>query len=184
MARAGQEREDLAERGVDRRAAANGASVALEVALRHPGRVRRLVFASSMTRRDGARPELWEFIARAELANMPKPLKDAFLRVNPDPRQLRTMHDKDAERMKTFQDVPDARLRTLRAPTLIVLGDRDIVRPDHAVELTRIIPHARLLILPGGHGDYIGEATAPEAGMHDPEVAVRLIEGFLNAGEV
>jgi pimeloyl-ACP methyl ester carboxylesterase len=37
----------------------NGASVALQVAIRHPELVRRLVFASSMTRKDGAHPEFW-----------------------------------------------------------------------------------------------------------------------------
>lgn len=55
----------------------NGASVALQVASRHPQRVRKLVFASSMTRRDGARPEVWEFMEQADFSNMPQPLKDA-----------------------------------------------------------------------------------------------------------
>ena len=69
----------------------NGASVALQVAIRHPERVRKLVFASSMTKRDGAHPELWEFMAQADFSNMPQPLKDAFLRVNPDAEQLERM---------------------------------------------------------------------------------------------
>ena len=76
----------------------NGASIALQIAIRHSELVRKLVFASSMTRRDGARPELWEFMKQADFSNMPQPLKDAFLRVNPDARQLRAMHDKDAAR--------------------------------------------------------------------------------------
>jgi pimeloyl-ACP methyl ester carboxylesterase len=42
--------------------------VALQIAVRHPGLVRKLVFASSMTRRDGARPEFWDFMARVEFA--------------------------------------------------------------------------------------------------------------------
>jgi len=36
----------------------NGGTVALQVAIRHPALVRRLVFASSLTRRDGAQPQL------------------------------------------------------------------------------------------------------------------------------
>ncbi|HET6603687.1 MAG TPA: alpha/beta fold hydrolase, partial [Xanthomonadaceae bacterium] len=132
----------------------NGASVALQVAIRHPHRVRRLVFASAFTRRDGARPQLWEFMAQADFSNMPQPLKDAFLRVNPDQAGLRTMHDKDAERMRRFQDVPDDQVRSVRAPTLVVVGDRDIVRLEHAVELIGLLPDARLLVLPGGHGDW------------------------------
>ena len=159
----------------------NGASVALQVAVRHPALVRRLVFASSMTRRDGAHPQLWEFMRNAGFANMPQPLKDAFLRVTPDERRLRAMHDKDAERMRDFRDVPDEVLRSVGARTLIVLGDRDIVRPEHAAELTRLLPDARLLVLPAGHGDYLGEllATSPES--IRIERAVDLIEDFLDA---
>jgi pimeloyl-ACP methyl ester carboxylesterase len=141
----------------------NGASVALQAAIRHPQSVRKLVFASSFTKRAGALPELWTFMEQASFANMPQPLKDAFLKVNPDPAQLRTMHDKDAERMRHFQDVPDADVHAIRAPTLILLGDQDIVRPEHAMELARSIPNARLLILVGGHGDYLGEAVMTQS---------------------
>ena len=67
----------------------NGASVALQVAIRHPQLVRKLVFASSMTKKDGAHPQLWEFMKQADFSNMPQPLKDAFLRVNPDEQSSR-----------------------------------------------------------------------------------------------
>lgn len=159
----------------------NGASVALQVAIRHPQLVRKLVFASSMTKRDGAQPQLWEFIKQAEFSNMPQPLKDAFLRVNPDAQQLRTMHDKDAARMRNFQDVPDDLVRSVRAPTLIVLGDQDIVKLEHAAELTRLISGARLLVLPGGHGDYLGEAVTTQKETRYPELTAKLIEEFLDA---
>ena len=112
---------------------------------------------------------------------MPQPLKDAFLLVNPDGQQLKTMHDKDAARMRNFTDVPDDLVRSVRAPTLIVLGDQDIVRPEHAIELTRLIPSARLLVLPGGHGDYLGEAVMTQKDSRYPELTARLIEDFLDS---
>ena len=117
----------------------------------------------------------------ADFSNMPQPLKDAFLRVNPDVRQLETMHDKDAARMRNFKDVPDALLRSVACPTLIVLGDRDIVRLEHAVELSRRIPGARLLTLPGGHGDYLGEAVMTQGDSRYPALTVALIEAFLDS---
>jgi pimeloyl-ACP methyl ester carboxylesterase len=159
----------------------NGASVALQVAIRHPRLVRKMVFASSITKRDGAQPQLWEFMKQADFSNMPQPLKDAFLRVNPDVQQLKTMQYKDAERMRTFEDVPDELVRSVHAPTLIVLGDQDIVKPEHAVELTRLISGARLLILPGGHGDYLGEAVMTQKDSRYPELTARLIEEFLDS---
>jgi len=158
----------------------NGASVGLQLAIRHPSLVRKLVFASSFTKREGAYPALWDFMKQADFSNMPPPLKDAFLRVNPDEAQLRTMHDKDAQRMRDFKDVPDEQLRSVQAPTLIVLGDRDIVKPEHAIELSRLIPAARLLILPGTHGDYLGEALATQAEGRSPATTAALFEEFLD----
>ena len=167
--------------GADLLGFSNGASVALQVAIRHPELVRKLVFASSITKREGAHPQLWEFMEQADFSNMPQPLKDAFLRVNPDTQQLETMHDKDAARMRNFKDVPDDLVRSVRAPTLIVLGDQDIVRLEHAVELTRLISGARLLILPAGHGDYLGEAVMTQKDTRYPEQTAALIEEFLDS---
>lgn len=158
----------------------NGASVALQLAIRHPQAVRKLVFGSSITKREGAQPQLWTLIQSADFATMPQPLKDAFLQVNPDPARLRVMHDKDLERMRHFEDVPDSALRTLRAPTLILLGDHDIVKPEHAVELTHLIPNARLMILVGGHGDYMGEVTLPQR-PRAAELTSGLVAEFLDA---
>ena len=158
----------------------NGASVGLQVAIRHPALVHKLVFASSMTRRDGAQPQFWEFMQQARFSNMPQSLKDAFLRVNPDERQLRTMHDKDADRMRNFRDVPDEQLRSVHAPTLIMLGDRDVVRVEHAIVLSRLIPDARLLILPAAHGDYLEEVVTVHSDCRYPELSAALIEEFLD----
>jgi pimeloyl-ACP methyl ester carboxylesterase len=159
----------------------NGASVGMQVAIRHPAAVRRLVFASSLTKKDGAQPQLWTLIQSADISNMPQPLKDAFLKVNPDPAKLKTMHDKDAERMRHFTDVPDADVRAIRAPTLILTGDRDIVKPEHAIELARLIPNARLMIVPGGHGDYLGEAVMTQRATREPELTAGFVEEFLDA---
>jgi pimeloyl-ACP methyl ester carboxylesterase len=158
----------------------NGASVGLQVAIRHPALVHKLVFASSMTRRDGAQPQFWEFMQQARFSNMPQSLKDAFLRVNPDEQQLRIMHDKDADRMRNFRDVPDEQLRSVRAPTLIMLGDLDVVRVEHAIVLSRLIPDARLLILPAAHGDYLEEVVTVRSDCRYPELSAVLIEEFLD----
>jgi pimeloyl-ACP methyl ester carboxylesterase len=159
----------------------NGASVALQLAIRHPARVRRLVFASSMTRRSGAAAAFWDGLAHATLADLPRSLQDAFLAVHPDPQALRRMFDRDVERMRSFRDVPDAEVAAVTIPVLVVSGDRDVPTLEHAVELTRRFPHARLVILPGGHGDYLGEAATPPPGDRAPELTSWLVEEFLDA---
>jgi hypothetical protein len=62
---------------------------------------------------------------------------------------------------------------------LIVIGDKDAVKTEHAVELSRQIPGARLLVLPCGHGDYLGEAVMSTHETRYPELTVGLIEEFL-----
>jgi len=158
----------------------NGGTVALQVAIRHPQLVRKLVFASSLTKREGAPPQLWEFIEQADISNMPQALKDAFLAVNPDPQKLKTMHDKDAARMASFSDVPDASVSGVRAPTLVMTGDRDVTRLEHAIELSRLFPDARLLVLPSGHGDYLAEASSAPTDTDYAEITARLVERFLD----
>ena len=73
----------------------NGASVAMQVAIRHPGLVRKLIFASSMTKKSGAPAQFWDAVSKATFADMPQPFKDAFLKVNPDPQKLHIMFERD-----------------------------------------------------------------------------------------
>ncbi|TGK03259.1 alpha/beta hydrolase [Leptospira selangorensis] len=159
----------------------NGASVALNVAIKHPKLVRKLVFASSITKREGAYPMFWNFMKNATFENMPQALKDAFLKVNPDPKKLHTMYEKDAARMRNFKDLSDKEIRTVGIPTLILLGDRDVPKLEHAVEMVRMIPKARLLVLPGGHGDYLGEAIMSQGKDRYPELTSALIQDFLDS---
>ena len=50
-------------------------------------------------------------------------------------------------------------MQGIKAPTLIIVGDSDIVTPDHAVEMIRAIPDARLCVVPhAGHGAMPKEA--------------------------
>ena len=65
------------------------------------------------------------------------------------------------------------------AAVLIVVGDNDVVRTEHAGELSRQIPGARLLVVPGGHGDYLGEAVASPRHTRYPELIAGWIEEFL-----
>jgi pimeloyl-ACP methyl ester carboxylesterase len=103
--------------------------------------------------------------------------------VNPDPRKLRVMHDKDLDRMRNFVETTDDEVRSVKAPTLVVLGDHDVSTIEHAAELLRLFPRARLLVLPGGHGDYLGEVSSGPLQPGYPALTVGLVEQFLNAPE-
>ncbi len=118
------------------------------MAIRHPGVVRRLVLMSALFTRGGVDAWFWDAMENASLDNMPKELQEAYLAVAPQPENLRLFHDKAAQRMRDFLEVPASAIRGVTAPALVVVGDADVIRPEHAVETFRLLPHAQLAILP------------------------------------
>ena len=157
----------------------NGGTTCLQIAIRHPNRVRKLVLASATYKRDGMQPGFFEGFKNASLEMMPQPLKEAYLKVNPDPKGLQAMFDRDVARMAGFKDISDRQIKGIQAPALVLNGDADVVRAEHALELSRTLPHAQLAILPGGHGEYIGEICAPNRGGRIPALVAEMIEQFL-----
>ena len=115
---------------------------------------------------------------------MPQPLKDAYLKVSPDPRGLQVMHDKDAQRMVDFKDIPDEQIESIKAPTLIIIGDKDVIKPEHAIEMHRQIAQSSLAIIPGVHGEYIEEITTVSSHSKEADFVVPMIESFLSSAPV
>src|SRR5882672_11558030 len=129
----------------------NGGTTCLQVAIRHPGLVNRLVLASATYKREGMQAGFFEGMQNATLEGMPQPLKDAYLEATNDPKGLQAMFDRDVARMVAFKDISDAELKGIQAPALVINGDAEVVRVEHALALSRVLPHAQLAILPGGH---------------------------------
>jgi pimeloyl-ACP methyl ester carboxylesterase len=151
----------------------NGATIALHVAIRHPKVVRKLVVASGFFQREGSSyPWFWEGFAGAKLEQMPKELREAYLEIASHPENLQSFFDKCVERMRHFPDITAETIRGITAPALIIVGDADVMRPEHAVELFRLLPHARLAVLPGTDHMALMRRTAWLAPM---------VDEFLNA---
>lgn len=158
----------------------NGGNVALQLAIRHPRLVRRLVAGSVFWRNDGLQPAVRaSFVRGATPADMPAVLREEYLAVAPDPTALPRLVDKLMAMLAGFRDWPEASLRGIGAPTLLLQGNDDVARLEHIAELSRLIPDCELAVLPGGHGTYLGEATAAEPGGVLPSLTVALVERFL-----
>ncbi|HRI22518.1 MAG TPA: alpha/beta hydrolase [Panacibacter sp.] len=157
----------------------NGGSTTLQIAIRYSEVVEKIVVASAAYRRDGFITGFFDMMEHASLENMPKPLQDAFLKINPDKSALQNMHDKDAERMQTFKDWADTDLESIKASSLIINGDKDVVTSEHAVKMSKLIPNATLLILPGVHGAFLGEVCTAVPGSTIPEMTAALVMEFL-----
>jgi pimeloyl-ACP methyl ester carboxylesterase len=159
----------------------NGGSTTLQIALRHPERVNKIVAISAIFRRDGLQPWFWPTMKKGTFADLPQVYKDAFLRVTPDSAKLLTMFRRDQQRMLGFKDWKASDMRAIAAPTLVVASDQDVVRPEHAVELAHLLPHGRLAIFLGRHGEFFGEVMFAHPGSKVPELFAALLEEFLAA---
>ena len=110
----------------------------------------------------------------AQPGAMPTELREAYRKVAPKPENLESFFYKARNRMRDFKDVPDEVIYSINAPTLVVSSDRDVTRPEGAVELFQLLPEAQLAILPGTEHMAIPSRTA---------VLVPMIEKFLDTEE-
>jgi pimeloyl-ACP methyl ester carboxylesterase len=96
-------------------------------------------------------------------------MREAYVAVAPDPGHFEAFMAKVGPAVHAFAGWTDEQLRALTAPTLIVIGDFDFVRPEHALRMQELIPEGQLAILPGTkHNDVTSR----------PEI-VPMIERFL-----
>lgn len=161
----------------------NGGTTTLQIAIRHPEMVDKMILGSALAKRNGAPEWFWGFMEQAKLENMPEQLKTAYQQVAADPNGLQVMHDRDANRMVNFKDIPDEQIKSIKAPTLIIIGDKDMITPEHAIELHRQITNSELAIIPGGHGEYMGEITTIKPDFKTSDLIVPMIEKFLDKEE-
>jgi len=159
----------------------NGGTTCLQIAIRHPQLVNKLVLVSAIYKRDGMIAGFFDGFDHATVADVPKPLQEAYLKANPDPKGLQAMFDRDVARMKGFTDISEAAIKNIKAPALVINGDADVVRNEHALELSHNLQRARLAILPGVHGECLGEICSPNPKSKVPLLTVAMIEEFLNA---
>lgn len=140
----------------------NGASTTLQFAIRHPEMTNKIIVASTFYKKSGAPDWFWNMMANPTFEGMPQPYKDEFLKINPDTSALHRMYERDVARMQSFPDITEEQMKSIQAPAFIIIGDKDVTTPEHATEMHRLISNSRLAIIPGGHGDYIGEITTPQ----------------------
>ncbi len=130
----------------------DGGIVGLDMAVNHPRRVTRLVVTGSTARFEGNTPENQDFLRTLDPAS--EPVWDEYVQESPDGAEHWPVVVGRLKPMwNTEPNLSNDELRTIEAPTLLILGDRDIVTPEHAVEMYRAIPRARLCIVPDAeHG--------------------------------
>lgn len=140
-----------------------GGGAAFQLALERPERVERLVWAGGVSfDPSGIHPELlvaFDSFDPQELVGTP--WHEAYRRVAPEPEAWIPLVVKVNQLDRSGQPAwPKERLAMLQVPSLLIIGDADVVRPEHVVELFRLLgggapgdlvapSRAQLAVLPG-----------------------------------
>jgi pimeloyl-ACP methyl ester carboxylesterase len=138
-----------------------GGAATLQVGIRYPDVVRKLVVASASYTSEGAHPELLEMIPSVTPEVFAgSPIEEEYLRTAPNPDDFPTLVAK-LKRLDTEPFAwPEEDIRGIAAPTLLIVGDSDAIRLEHALELFRLLgggvmgdlsglPKSQLAVLPG-----------------------------------
>jgi pimeloyl-ACP methyl ester carboxylesterase len=142
-----------------------GGGVALQLALRHPHLVGKLVVMSATYRQDGWYPSVLRALeGMSGDLFVDTPVGEAFRQHTPDPDAFAAYIEK--MRVLNFEDqhISDEQMQSIGAKTMVVVGDADGVKPEHAVAMFTLlgggdeeaastgslagVPRARLVVLP------------------------------------
>jgi pimeloyl-ACP methyl ester carboxylesterase len=139
-----------------------GGAVALRLAISHPDLVRKLVLASVTYTLGGIHPGLMDGLGEMKPEMMfGSPWHEEYMRIAPNPENFATLFAKKTQMDKEIKDLPAEAIQAIKAPTLLIIGDSDLVRPEHAVEMFRLLgggvfgdtpaglPNSQLAVLPG-----------------------------------
>ena len=138
-----------------------GGIVAAQLAMQRPDVVETLTVLSIIYQLDGWLEELTQF-QRNPTTHQPSadliPLlpteedfaswRDNFTRVNPKPETFDEVVTKVNEMVTTWPGWTEEQVRSIQAPTLVAIADNDYTRIEHAAEMYRLIPNAKLAVLP------------------------------------
>ncbi len=160
-----------------------GAGVAIQVVLRHPQLVRKLVAASVSYNTAGMYPELIEAMNNITPEVFEgTPSKTEYDKVAPDPANFPKLVEKMKDLDLEVYDWTAESIKSIKAPTFLLVGDSDVIKPEHVLEMFRLLgggvagdivglPNSRLAILPG---------TTHVTVMERSEWIVQMVEEFLN----
>src|SRR5665213_3855775 len=126
-----------------------GGAVSLAIATRHPDLVGKLVLASTPTCREDFALDGQLSADRRPSAADGEEWEAEYRRVAPHPDGFAELISRAGEMVGAIENWSPEELRAIRAPTLVLIGEKDFISVERSVKTVDLIPEAQLAILPG-----------------------------------
>lgn len=124
----------------------DGAIQALDIAIRHPERVNRIVAFGVNTKTDGLIPD---FDKNPNFTAFMKRAGGEYKKLSATPDDYDGFLNQIGKMWETEPNWTDEQLKSIKSPVLVLDGDHDEgIKRQHTEYITKTIPRARMLILP------------------------------------
>ena len=116
-----------------------GGGVAMQVAIRHPDKVRKVVSISAVFRHDGWVKEALDMFSQLTAdALKGSPIETEYKKLSPTPGEFPTFVKRVIAMDLKPYDFGAEKLKATKAPFLFIHGDADGIRLDHIAEMSRL----------------------------------------------
>jgi pimeloyl-ACP methyl ester carboxylesterase len=139
----------------------DGGMIGLDMAIHHPDLVVKLAVTGANFRTDAYSAGTLEWLLTVAPDQWPKEFREEFERLSPDgPSHWPVVLPRIQRMWAVEPDYTDEQMASIKAPTLVIVGDRDVITPEHSVAMFRAIHDAHLCVVPrAGHGAMAKEAV-------------------------
>lgn len=125
-----------------------GGDIALRLAVQYPELVRKAAIFGARYSNDGLVPGFVENLKALKAEDIPLRFREGYAKVAPDPTKFPTLVAKVVAMELGEKGLSPEEIKSIKAPILVMIGDTDFVRPEHAVQMYRLLPHGQLAVLP------------------------------------
>jgi pimeloyl-ACP methyl ester carboxylesterase len=133
----------------------DGGIIGIELAYAYPDKVKKLVTI-------GANYSNKNFVAHGDNVRMDakdtlvigsrkfaEKYRNTLERLSPNPEKIPEIRKKLSNLMEKYPNFTEKQLEEIKTPTLVIVGDHDIISLEHTVSLFASLPHSELLVIPG-----------------------------------
>jgi pimeloyl-ACP methyl ester carboxylesterase len=150
----------------------DGGIIGLELAIKHPDFINKLVLIGASTHHKGLHENFMEMVKKAIADNWLEPMAiDMYKKTAPDPGHVSVLIEKIKKLWLTEPEYTQKEISSIKAPTLVITGkNEESIKEEHTKNIAQTIPNAKLELIPN---------TGHFCPVEDPKTVNRLISNFL-----
>ena len=132
-----------------------GGAVALNLAIKHPKLVRKLILGSAVFNIEGYHPPVQSGMKKMTEKIVPKRMRLYYQAVAPQPEKWAELVAKSAELARTWSGIPEEKIKTINKPAFVFMADKDYLTREHDEKLAKLLNGEFIVLSSSSHMSYL-----------------------------